>query len=407
MTTIPASNIRMDQPAGPSDTGVGQGQPHQSSTAGATAASTANHSALLDELATFASSLQNIDKAGDQERTTGPNLAAPAKAFSGDEMIALLRTLQEKSQNNQLEGAKKNIETSQIQADQNHAQQLEKIEEWIEKCEKAKKSGIFGKIFGWIGKIAAFVASLVAVVALAAGSVVTGGAATPLLALATIALVSSGMALADQVSQELGGPNISISNALTTIMGKMLQAFGVPEETANKIGKTLAGATALLMPAMLLVEPSMLGDMITGICDLAGVDEKTLGIISMVATVIASVAIAIAMAVISGGTAAGATVAKIAQVAGQITAGVSQVGQGASNIATAKHQADAEKTIADRQKLTALMVELQKNMEDEREEIKKIITEIDEGMQAVSRLINDISDSMSQITHNLRGQGAV
>lgn len=408
MNSIPAPSIRMDQPTGTASPDIGHGQPGLSSAAAGTAGATSsNHNALLDELAEFAASLQNTGNTGAQDRSVGPSLALPTKTFSGDEMIALLRTLQEKTQNAQLESAKRNIETSQIQADQNHAQQMEKIDEWIEKCEKAKSSGLFGKIFGWIGKIAAFIASLVAVVALSAGSVVSAGAATPLLALATVALISSGMALADQVSQEIGGPNISIGNALTSIMGKMLQAFGVPEETANKIGRTLSGAAALIMPAMLLVEPSLLGDLITGICDLAGVDEKTLGIINMVATIIASVAIAIALAVLSGGTAAGATIAKIAQVAGQITAGATQVAQGASNIVTAKHQADAEKTIADRQKLTALMIELQKNMEDEREEIKKVIMEIEEGMLAVSRMISEISDSMSQITTNLRGQGAV
>lgn len=335
--------------------------------------------------------------------TSRNSLSCPAQAFSAEEMVSLLRTLTEKLGSARLNAAKKNIETDQVEANQNNEKLKATITTWIEKSKAAETSSGLGKIFGWIGKIAAFVGSLAAVVALSAGSVVTGGAATPLLVVATIALISSGMALVDQVSQELGGPEISFGNVITQTVAQVLQAFGVSEETAEKVGKTLAGATALILPALLLIEPSMMGDLLSGVCGLAGVDEKTLGTISMVATLVTGIGVAVAMTVFTAGGAAGIAMAKIAQAGGLIASGVSQAGQGVTGIVSAKYHADADKAVADKKKLTAIMQALYTHMQEERDTIKQVLLDIDESTQAVTRLITDTADSMHQITHNLRG----
>ena len=40
-------------------------------------------------------------------------------------------------------------------------------------------------------------------------------------------------------------------------------------------------------------------------------------------------------------------------------------------------------------------------MEDGREELKKVIQQIEDGMQVVSQMINGAAESMSQITANM------
>src|SRR5690554_2856649 len=237
----PSETTRPDVASTPSDAS-GTAAKTATTNPGATGATARpiNHDAVLNELSNHAGTRDSAETGG-STRTSGPALPPPDKTFSTDEMVALLRTLQEKTQSSQIESAKKQVETSQIDAKQNHAQQMEKIDKWVEESRKAEKSGLFGKIFGWIGKIAAVVASLAAVVAAGVATVVSGGTAAPLLVVASIGLVASTMSLASHISQELGGPEISFGNLIGTVVGKLLQAFGVDEETANKIGRTVAG----------------------------------------------------------------------------------------------------------------------------------------------------------------------
>lgn len=419
MTSINASNIRMDTPSETTRPDVASTPSDASGTAAKTATTNTgatgatarpiNHDAVLNELSNHAGTRDSAETGG-STRTLGPALPPPDKTFSTDEMVALLRTLQEKTQSSQIESAKKQVETSQIDAKQNHAQQMEKIDKWVEESRKAEKSGLFGKIFGWIGKIAAVVASLAAVVAAGVATVVSGGTAAPLLVVASIGLVASTMSLASHISQELGGPEISFGNLIGTVVGKLLQAFGVDEETANKIGRTVAGAAALALPVLLLIEPSLMGDFVAGICGLAGVDEKTAGIIHTVTSVVTSVLASIAMIAMSGGSGAvgaAAQAGKVMQFGAQIASGAADVGQGAASIDQAKHQHRAENAIADKEKLSAMMLLLQQNMEENREELEKVIKEIEEGNRIVTQMINDAADSMGQVTRNLRGQGAV
>ena len=91
----------------------------------------------------------------------------------------------------------------------------------------------------------------------------------------------------------------------------------------------------------------------------------------------------------------------------QITQGVTSVTQGSLGIATAADRKDAENLQADKKTLEALMVKIQKQMEEGREELKKVIQQIEESTQIVSKMLAGATESMEQITANIGKRSTV
>jgi hypothetical protein len=358
-----------------------------------------------------------IDKNG------APRIDTPAEVFSASDMVDLLRSLRSKTQDEQLNTAQKGLESARIKAEKNTEQQLEKIQEWIKKCEEAESKGALGKIFGWVGKIFAFVAAIVAVVAAAAATAATGSAAAPLLGLAIVGAISATMTLASAISQEYGGPELSINNMIQQTVGKFLTGVcGVDPEQAKKICKIVGGALAIACPVMLALEPSLVGNMVQSIALMAGVDEKIAGYIGMALTIAAAIGVGIAMAVMTGGSSVASTATEIGNKvllssiktlntamtgANAAVSGGTQIAQGGLNIAKAQKEEQAQKAIADKKDLEAMMLKLQKQMEEGREEMKKIIQQIEESTQLVSKMIAGATDNMTQIAMNMGSRSTV
>ncbi|KGD93693.1 outer protein B [Achromobacter sp. RTa] len=336
-----------------------------------------------------------------------PTLEPPPQSFSANDMIDLLRSIRSKSDAAQIASAKENLASARTKMEKNNEAQLQKIQDYVKKCEEAASKGLLGKIFGWIGKIAAVVFSAIAVVALSAGSVVTGGAAAPLLALAVMGLIGSTIALADQISKECGGPEISLSNLMTTVASKFLQACGVDEETAQRIGKVVAGVVGLASPALLMIEPGLLGGLAGGIAELAGADQKTTMALTMAFAIAAAVTVGAVTIAASGGASAVSTTSRVLAAVGQITQGATQIAQGAVKISVAQTKREAEDIQADKKEMDAITRKLQARMEEAQEEITKVIKQMEEGLRMVSQMINGAADSMSQITANIGKRMAV
>lgn len=165
------------------------------------------------------------------------------------------------------------------------------------------------------------------------------------------------------------------------------------------------------MPVALLIEPQLLGTLATGICELAGADPKTTAIVGMAIGMAAAVTVGIVTAVASGGGSAVSSAVKvtnnIVSGAAQVAQGVASVGTGAVNIAVAKDKNEAENILASKKELDAMMVKLQQQMDEGREEIKKVMQQIEDGIQAVSQMINGTADSMAQITANIGKRSTV
>jgi hypothetical protein len=338
-------------------------------------------------------------------------------------MVDLLRSLRSKTQDEQLKTSKEGLESARIKAEKNTEHQLEKIKEWIDKCKEAESKGALGKIFGWIGKIFAFVAAIVAVVAAAAATVATGGAAAPLLALAIVGAISATMTLASAISQECGGPEISVNSLIQNTVGRFLtDVCGVDPKEAENICKIVGGALAIACPVLLAIEPSLLGNMAQSIALMAGADEKTAGYIGMALTIVAAIGVGIAMAVATGGTSVASTATQISNKVvlatlktfntvltgtSAVVSGGTQIAQGGLNISKAQSEEKAQQAISDKKELEAMMIKLQKQMEEGREEMKKIIQQIEESTQAVSKMIAGTTDNMNQIAMNMGSKSTV
>ena len=369
-----------------------------------------NNMALLDQLVQTLGTQQGNASDGLKNANGAPAIASPLDNISSDDLIDLLQAMRSKSQDQQLATAKTGLDGSRLDAQRNNEAQQKKIQDWIKKCEKADKASLAQKIFGWIGKIFAVIAAAIAVVASVAASPFTGGASLALTALAVVGLVGATMSLADQISKEAGGPEISLSNMMTKLVGGLLKACGVPEEKAEQIGKALAGVLAVAAPVALLVEPKLLGTVASGIAALSGADPDLVSKIEMGVTIAASVTVGIGMAVAGfqfsklAGEAVNITAKLTTAIMGavaQTTQGVTAIGQGAAGIAKGVLTADGDKAMADKKALEALMLKINQQMDEQRDDLRKIIQQMEESMQVVSQIMQGTADSMKQITGNI------
>src|SRR5690554_22374 len=246
---------------------------------------------------------QSLNESGVQGAAQGsaPKIGGVTMSFSAEDLAAALIVLRGKTQESQIKTAKEGLETSRIQTGKANERALDKILEANKKAEEAEAKSKAMGIFGWIGKIAGMIAAIAAVVVAAAATVATGGAAAPLLAFAVLGLVGATMSMASAISQECGGPPLGLGSLMTQAFTEMLVGFGMDREKAEQVGKVLAGAVAVMMPAMLVVDPSLAGGMAEGIALLAGADEMTAAIIATVTAVVTTIAIAVMQTVLTCG----------------------------------------------------------------------------------------------------------
>lgn len=331
--------------------------------------------------------------------------------FSAEDMAAVLLTLQGKTQDAQLRTAKEGLGVSRLKMEQQHKKSMEKIDQWIKKCESAASKSKIGKIFGWVSKIATFLASAIATAALAVATPFSAGATAPLLALSVISLVGSTMSLASAISQAAGGPSLEISSLMTKACSAFLKMVGVPEDKLEAASRVMAGAIGLAAGATILADSQVLGNLAAGITQLSTNNETTAMIMGAVFSALAGIATAVFTTVATGGAGGAKAVseltrsipqaAKVAQHATGAIAGASSLVSGGLNVAVSFDEHAAATAQVDRQKFAALIAKLQAQMEEDHEEIKKVVQQIQEGYSVVSQMIASAGQSRSQITANL------
>ncbi|MEC4720733.1 type III secretion system translocon subunit SctE [Noviherbaspirillum sp. CPCC 100848] len=342
-----------------------------------------------------------------------PMLDGVSLTFSPEDMAAALQALQSKTADGQMRTAKEGLDTNRKKMEDTNARSMAKLNEWVQKSKEAEEKSKVGKIFGWITKIASFIAAVVGVAVAAVATVASGGAAAPMLAFAAIGLAAATVSLASAVSQELGGPALEPSALIAKAMTKLLTSLGMDQKQAESLGKVLAGAAVLAAGAGVLVmmDPALIGNMLGGAAELMGADEKTSMYLSLAVTVAVSLAMTIAMTVATGGMGAGAAVGEVAktvQVVGTVAkaasgvaAGAGMVGKGVMDIQAAGSQKTADLAAADRKQMDAVLMRLQKQMEDDREELKKVMDQLMEGYSVVTKMINEAGNSRAQLAANI------
>lgn len=372
--------------------------------------------AQLNQLAQTTQTSKGKGLEGVSNASGAPVLDGVTLNFSPEDMAAALQALQSKTADGQMRTAKEGLDTSRKKMEDTNARSMAKLKEWVEKSREAEAKSKAGGIFGWVTKIATFIAAAVAVAVAAVATVATGGAAAPLLAIAAIGLAAATVSLASAISQEYGGPALEPSALIAKGMTKLLTSMGMDEKQAQSLGKVLAGAAVIAAGAgfMVAIDPSLIGNMVGGIAELSGADQNTAMYISMAFTIATTIAVSIAMAVATGGAAApaaisniakmAATVGKVTQAVAGVASGVGSVGKGVMDIQAAGAQKTADQAVADRKQLDAIILKLQKQMEEDREELKKVIDQLMEGMNVVTQMINAAANSRSQLAANINSR---
>lgn len=344
----------------------------------------ADPSKVLKEISSLAGTLQaGMQPSGGNTISNAngaPQISGVSLNFSPEDMAAALLVLQGKTQEAQLNTAKNGIESNTQKQKIQNEKAMGKIQEWIKNCEAAEAKQKTSGILGWFKKAFAVVAAVFAVVAATVATVATGGAAAPLLALAVLSLASSTLSLASEISKANGGKGFDdIAEWMdpSVLMGKA------------------AGAVAKA----------------------CGADEQQIAIVSSTFAIATTLAIVAASVVLTGGASATASLSKIAQIslrvgqAGQAVTGVAtgatEVAQGVVNMEIAGDEKNASLAQSDKKKIDALIAMLQQQMEDGREDLKKVLDEMMDGMNIVSQMINSAGQSQHQITANLSGRNQI
>jgi hypothetical protein len=384
---------------------------------GAGGATTIDSAKILEEMTKLAAAMQAQNPNGVSGITNpsgAPEIGGVHIDFSPEDMAAALLVLQGKTQEAQLSTAREGLTTSKKKLEEKNAQAMTKINEWIKKCEDAAAKEKAGGILGWITKIAGFVAAAFAVVAAAAATIATGGAAAPLLALAVIGLVGASLSLASQISQAAGGPALEVSTWMAKACTEIMKAVGVPADKAEAAGKMMSGMIGM-MAGGILIDPAFAGQLFGGFAELVGADATQAAIVAGTFTAVATIAVSAVMIIATGGAGAGAaidgiaktvmTAAKIGQAVAGVAGGATAVAAGGLNISKGIDERDASMAQADKKKIDAIIAKLQKQMEEDRDEIKKVMDEMMEGMNIVTQMIAGAAQSRSQITSSLSGKG--
>ena len=366
---------------------------------------------------------------------TPPSLPAPMMEFSAEDMALVLTTLQNKTSEIQLITAKEGLNITKKKMEDLNAKAMDKLKEAIASAEKAAKGDKANLVMGWLGKVGGFLGAVLGVVLATVATIATAGAAAPLLVLAAAGMVGATFALAGQISTSIGGPPLDLASLAKLVVSKILDAMldGIADAKGLKgsdraafkesnekyvagISQIVAGVAACTSLAVIAAEPALFGNMVGGIAILAGADEAKVAIISASFTAAAALVVAAATVVIAFATAgvgAGAAITaamkvvtaigQIAQAGMAVAQGALGVAQGAVSIVKANEQHKGDMAMVDKKMISGLLIKLQKDMEEGKDDIKKVIDQIMESMTLVSQMINSGAQNRAQINSNMGG----
>ena len=366
--------------------------------------------------------------------TAPPSLPAPMMEFSAEDMALILTSLRNKTSEAQLANAKEGLNISKKKMEDLNANALDKIKTMIASAEKAAKADKDNAIMGWVSKIGGFVAAVLGTAFAAVMTVVTAGAAAPLLIIAAAGLVGATFSLASHISVSNGGPAFDLATLATKLVTKILEGLldvidkvgglkgEVLKEVREKTKHMVEGVAQMVGGIVgcatlgVATDPSLFGNIFAGFAKVVGADEAQAAIVAGSFTAAASLVMAGAMIVLAcctGGAMAGAAISSamkvvsavgaIAQAGMTIAQGSLAIAQGAVTITKANEEHKGSIAMADKKMISAIMVKLQKEMEEGKDEIKKVIDEIMESINLVSQMINSGAQNRAQITSNMGG----
>lgn len=319
-----------------------------------------NYTPLEEILATLTPQPKSVDQTPPPAGTEGPGtggatvpLLDPPKMMSIEDMILAIQALKSKVMDEQAVSSKEEIKSNLAKKTNENEERIKKLEEAIEKMADAKKSGVFGKVFGWIATIAALI---VAAALIATGVGVVAG---------TLMIASAVIGLGMQVFNEAGGQEWMAKTfgdkAATAFQWAMM---GIQIALAlGSLGAGLASSSATIAAKLPIL-------------------AKTMG------------------GFVQAGTSLN-TAVTTAKVVSGVVQGVATVGQGASGISTGVATKKAEDARADAKEIEAAMLKLQAMLEEELKRLKKMLDEMQEGVSIAMQILATSTETKSSIIQNV------
>jgi hypothetical protein len=302
-----------------------------------------------------------------------PNLFPKGMKLDPDAIAILLSNLRNKtvaltveSMNKQLQGLKSALKDKLTEKLKLMDEQFAKQRKEIAAQKRKMIGGIFGKIFA---AIAAVIVAVVAVTVTAASF----GAAAPVMAVigTTLAIALAAYAMSDAVisvvnykrAQEGKEPIPGMDQLVGKGFGGILKAFGLSDETAEKIEGYLAAAFIMIL--------------------------------SIAATLMTA-----------GGAAASTATTllrgiKIAQAMTSMAQGATQVADGATTIQIGQIQKDIADIMAKTQEKTAQSENIRKMLDDVQKQIEALLKAIQEFMERSADILSSQDDSAKARLRNM------
>lgn len=171
----------------------------------------------------------------------------PPRQCSPQEMIDWLGGMFAESNEQGLQLAKEGVKFSQRQLEDMQAQARRQLDEWLKNTIAAEKNKAAQDGLKWFNRIIMPVAAVLSV----GLTVATASLASPL---AVAAIAMTAYAMADHISQEAGGPSLSMADGLSRGFSRLLQEVGgLSEEDAKKWGDLAAGVVVVAAVATMVL----------------------------------------------------------------------------------------------------------------------------------------------------------
>jgi hypothetical protein len=242
------------------------------------------------------------------------------------------------------------------------------------------------------------------VAAAAAPTAATGGAAAPLLAVATCMLVGSTIDLAGDISEELGGPSFSAASLIHGAFAKFgTEVLGMSKEDADKFANIAGMSCALISPELYAAGVAEIGMA-------CGMSEKDAQILGMVVTTVAMVALFVATTVATGGVGAGAKIADMSKTAANlaktakaiegaamIASGAGQVVSGAVHAARTAYEYERSENEAAVLIFKAIIAQIQKDIEEHADNVKALYKQEEQLYETLGTSLENKGESVSNM----------
>lgn len=330
------------------------------------------------------STTDDTDSTGTDSVTGKPELEAPAKDVDPSDLVGLLMKMKSESTDLQIKTGVNFIQANKSKLAAEYKDKIEKIKESFEAMEKAKKSGIIGKIFGWIGAIVTAIVGAILIatgVGAVAGGLMLAAAAVMITQMSLSQAMEDGTLKMDPKAAQIMMITLSCVAAVLAIAGGVAAFATAPEEladTAINIGTEVG-------------EDSALGEseVSEGITDATTTSETVTETTSETATEGAEEATQFEK------------VAEKVQTASNIAQGANSVGSGAANIATAVYDRDAADAQADAKAVEKFIAKIQAALQDEQDKIKELIQQLQQGFGIVADIMKQHDEAQTKVFQNM------